>query len=162
MCYNFEMNKKVKYIVIPLLLIVAVIAAFLLSPLFRKKSLHEKLPISQIEQNTKSTTEMDGQNYVASLIPSAHDVQGKVLVVDVEGKKYIRFENFKTINGPDLRIYLSSSLNVDDSIDLGAIKATEGEVNYELPNNVDLQKYNNVLVWCRAFKVLFSYAQLKS
>lgn len=96
----------------------------------------------------------------AELIADAHEVKGKALFVESGGKKYLRFEDLDTVNGPDLRIYLSSDLGVKDSVDLGPIKATRGNVNYELPEGVDLEKYNNALIWCRAFSVLFSYGKL--
>ncbi len=92
--------------------------------------------------------------------PRAHDVIGKALVIEKDGKKILRFENFDTINGPVLHIYLASELSNDDVIDLGKIKATKGNVNYDIPENVDLSKYNKVLVWCKTFSVLFSYSVL--
>jgi len=64
------------------------------------------------------------------------------------------------VNGPDLKIYLGSELGKNDYIDLGPILATKGSVNYELPDGIDTTKYSKVLVWCEAFGVLFSYAEL--
>ena len=96
----------------------------------------------------------------APMIARAHDVQGRAFLVQTGEQVVLRFEDLKTINGPDLRIYLSSGLNVDDTLDLGPIRATEGNVNYVLPPDADLAKYRNALIWCRAFGVLFSYAQL--
>ncbi len=92
----------------------------------------------------------------------AHGVDGKALLIkDPETSKTIlRFENFETINGPDLHIYLSSDLNSEDFIDLGKIKATKGNVNYNVSESLDINKYNKVLVWCVPFGVLFSYAEL--
>lgn len=92
---------------------------------------------------------------------SAHDVNGNVLLIKEGEKRVVRFEDFETINGPELHIYLSSDLNAEDYVDIGLIKATKGNVNYEVPNDVDLDKYNNVLVWCKPFSVLFSYAKLE-
>jgi len=92
--------------------------------------------------------------------PKAHEVKGKALLIQDGDSKILRFEDFETDNGPDLRIYLASSLDNKDSIDLKELKATKGNVNYEVPNDIDIKKYNKVLVWCRAFKVLFSYAEL--
>jgi len=93
--------------------------------------------------------------------PRAHEVKGKALLIEQGAKKILRFEDFETINGPDLRIYLSRTLGNDDFIDLGAIRATKGNVNYEVNNVVDITTYNKILVWCRAFSVLFSYAELE-
>ena len=32
--------------------------------------------------------------------------------------------------------------------------------NYNIPSEIDLTKYNTVLIWCRPFSVLFSSAEL--
>ena len=93
--------------------------------------------------------------------PRAHDVSGRALLIEKDGQKILRFEDFETINGPNLRIYLSSELGVGDAVELGPIRATRGNVNYELPAGTDTTRYNKVLVWCYAFSVLFSYAELK-
>ncbi|GEM_PF-971789 len=95
------------------------------------------------------------------LVARAHEVKGKVLLIEDQEKQILRFEDFETINGPDLRIYLSSTLGIEDSIDLGAIQGTKGNVNYSLPGTIDISKYRYVLVWCRAFRVLFSYTELR-
>ncbi len=92
--------------------------------------------------------------------PSAHDVAGKAMIVSTASGQVLRFEDFNSINGPDLRVYLSTGLDVKDAIDLGELKATKGSFNYALKEDIDTKKYNNVLVWCRAFGVLFSYAIL--
>lgn len=96
----------------------------------------------------------------AQFKPRAHDVSGKAVLIEQEGAHILRFEDFETINGPDVRIYLASDLSDQDIIDLGPIRATRGNVNYPLPDSVDLNHYTKVLVWCRAFSVLFSYAEL--
>lgn len=91
----------------------------------------------------------------------AHDVKGKAFLIENNGETTLRFENFETINGPDVRIYLSNGLSIDGAIDLGEMLATKGNVNYKVSTTVDPSKYSYVLVWCRAFNVLFSYAQLQ-
>ncbi len=103
-----------------------------------------------------------GPELIASGIfsPRAHEVEGIALVIDTGEETILRFEDFETINGPNLHIYLSSDLGISDAIDLGEIRATKGNVNYELPDGVDLERYHNVLVWCEPFKVLFSYVEL--
>jgi hypothetical protein len=91
----------------------------------------------------------------------AHGVQGRAILVDTPAGTVLRFEDFLTINGPDLRVYLGSELGDDDIVDLGSIRATKGNVNYAVPEGINLQKYNKVLIWCRAFSVLFSFADLE-
>ena len=140
--------KKILWALIALIFILP-LAWYLLSPLFITIELNESLP------------EISKSMLKGNLIPSAHEVSGKALIIDTPEGKFLRFENFETINGPDLFIYLSTDLSSNDYINLGEIKATKGNVNYLLPDDIDLKKYNKVLVWCRAFRVLFSYAELK-
>ena len=146
--------KKVYWAIIALIFILPV-AYYLISPLFIDIELNEASPLGT-QAETISKTMLTGY-----FIPSAHEVSGKALILDAPEGKVLRFEDFETVNGPDLFIYLSSDLTNDDFIDLGEIKATKGNVNYILPENIDLEKYNKVLVWCRAFRVLFSYTELK-
>lgn len=91
----------------------------------------------------------------------AHEVQGRASIIEHNGQRTLRFEDFKTINGPNLHIYLSSELGNTDFIDLGPIRATEGNVNYIVSADIDISRYNKVMVWCVPFGVLFSYAELK-
>lgn len=96
----------------------------------------------------------------SNMIAKAHEVKGEALFIKSGNETYLRFENLKTINGPDLRIYLSADLAAKDFVDLGPIRATEGNVNYLIPNGTDISKYKNAMIWCRTFGVLFSYAEL--
>ena len=48
------------------------------------------------------------------------------------------------------------------SLYLGALKATNGSFNYELPPTADVASYQSVVVWCRAFRVLITWADLRS
>lgn len=92
--------------------------------------------------------------------PRFHSVEGHALLIAQGDKKILRFEDFKTDNGPNLHIYLSSDLGNDDFVDLDEIRATQGSVNYEVPSSVDIARYRYVLVWCVPFGILFSYAEL--
>ncbi|MGB8100999.1 MAG: DM13 domain-containing protein [Nitrososphaeraceae archaeon] len=79
-----------------------------------------------------------------------------------DGTNIVRLENLKATNGPDLYVYLSADKTASDFVSLGRLKGNMGNQNYEIPNGTDLTKYNNVLIWCRAFSVLFGSAQLLS
>jgi hypothetical protein len=90
-----------------------------------------------------------------------HNVDGiaKILTL-VDGSTILRLENFKSTNGPDLHVYLSTDKMASNFMDLGRLKGNIGNQNYEVPVDIDLSKYNNVLIWCKAFSVLFGNAQL--
>jgi len=86
---------------------------------------------------------------------------------DGSEQRFLRFENFSTDNGPDLRVYLSNSdANADggtfddDFIDLGVLTGNIGDQNYEIPVGVDLSVYDTVVVWCVRFATPFTAADL--
>jgi len=92
-----------------------------------------------------------------------HNVEGvaKVLVL-ADGKSFLRLENLKATNGPDLYVYLSTDKDVSDIVNLGRLKGNIGNQNYEIPEGTDTSKYNTVLIWCKAFSTLFGSAKLSS
>ena len=90
-----------------------------------------------------------------------HDAQGDAYTIPLEdGSDVLRLENFKSTNGPDLYVYLSTDKSASEFINLGKLKASSGNQNYEIPNEVDLTDYNKVLIWCKAFGVLFGSAEI--
>ena len=97
----------------------------------------------------------------ADFVSHAHEVTGKALLIQNGETKTLRFENFQTLNGPNLHIYLSADLEAKDFIDLGALRATKGNVNYAVEARIDASKYKHVLIWCVPFRVLFGSAELR-
>ena len=90
-----------------------------------------------------------------------HDAQGDAYTIPLEdGSNVLRLENFKSTNGPDLFVYLATDDNASDFVNLGELKANKGNQNYEIPEGTDLTKYNKVLIWCKAFSVLFGSAEV--
>lgn len=69
-------------------------------------------------------------------------------------------QRFSTVNGPDLFVYLATDKSATDFVNVGRLQSSSGEQTYTIPEETDLEKYNNVLVWCRAFGVLFGDANL--
>jgi len=152
------MNKKI-YALISLLIIA--LGYYLVLPAFIVIEANEDIIFNE------TTNQENNQNQSkpvilseSNLIPEEHEVEGKVLILEQNDQKILRFEDFYTINGPNLHIYLVDSNNTDQFIDLGEIKATKGNVNYQLPDGIDLNKYNQVRVYCVPFKKVFSYASL--
>jgi hypothetical protein len=90
----------------------------------------------------------------------AHPASGTVSIITTDSQDFLRYENLKTINGPDLFVYLSTDLKATEYVSLGSLKATEGNINYEIPVGTDTTKYRYALVWCEQFGVLFNHADL--
>jgi len=77
-----------------------------------------------------------------------------------DGNEVLRLEDFKSTNGPDLYVYLSVDKKASDFISLGKLKANQGNQNYQIPSEVDLDEYSQVLIWCKTFGVLFGSAEI--
>ncbi len=92
-----------------------------------------------------------------------HNAEGQVKIIPISNDDSIlRLENLKVTNGPDLYVYLSTDKSASDFVNLGKLKANNGNQNYNIPSETDLSKYNTVLIWCKAFSVLFGSAELKT
>lgn len=103
-----------------------------------------------------------------SFIDRSHPAEGTALVLtDGTEQRFLRFEDFATDNGPDLNVYLSTAAPDapagefdDDFVDLGDLKGNIGSQNYEIPPDVDLDRYRSVVIWCVRFGVAFGAAEL--
>ena len=90
-----------------------------------------------------------------------YDVSGDAIVLgNGTGQRFLRFENFDSNNGPDLNVYLVNPDDPDDFVDLGDLKGNIGDQNYEIPPEVDLDRYSQVAIWCVRFSVGFGVADL--
>ncbi len=76
---------------------------------------------------------------------------------------FLRFEDVAITNAPDVHVYLSKDTggkwNEATSKYLGPLKATNGSFNYDVAP-IDAGEYKSVVVWCRAFAVLVTWADL--
>lgn len=135
---------------------VASFAYYAISPIFRVVHVDEAAPTAAVGQKADvapvSAAEVTGT--------AGHPASGTARIVSADGKQYVRYENFKTLNGPDLYVYLSKDLKAKDFVDLGEVRATEGNLNYEVPAGIDAYQYPYVLTWCKQFSVLFNYAKV--
>lgn len=99
----------------------------------------------------------------------AHETMGTATVHELGGgSRVLRLTDFKTSNGPDVRVYLIAARDASDNatvtksgyLELGKLKGNEGDQNYEIPAGTDLSKYHAVTIWCYRFNVNFATAPL--
>ena len=164
---------------------ILVVAAgwYLGSPLFIRTTANEALPTAAAAPNataapattagasaapapTSTTTVLRrGQlRYVDAL----HNGTGSVLIGVVSsccpvGERYfLRFEDVAITNAPDVHVYLSpdrgGKWNEASAKYVGPLKATNGSFNYDVAPSDGA--YASVVVWCRAFSVLVTWADL--
>lgn len=99
---------------------------------------------------------------------------GKGGVALFDGAVFLE-SDFEVGPGPAYHVYLSERSAEDISraedknalaqsglrVDLGRLKSFRGSQRYALPAGEDASKYSSVTVWCQAFKVLITVADLK-
>ena len=92
-----------------------------------------------------------------------HFGRGKAILREVEaGRWVVRLEDFAVRNGPDLYVVLSPDPGgyTDDAIEVGRLKATDGNFNMRVPDGADVSEVRSVLIWCKQFSHLFAVAPL--
>jgi lipopolysaccharide export LptBFGC system permease protein LptF len=118
--------------------------------------------IMDISQNREENKNLIVGDFVG-VNDGIHNAEGKAKILALsDGSQILRLEDFKSTNGPDVHLYLSTDKQASDFIDLGRLKANNGNQNYQIPINADFNKYKYVLIWCQPFSVLFGSAQLSS
>src|SRR3989304_8494202 len=99
----------------------------------------------------------------------AHETKGYATIYQLpDGKRLLRLTNFETSNGPDVHVYLVAAQDANDNdtvkqagfVELGSLKGSIGDHNYDVPADVDLSKYRAVTIWCQRFGVNFGTAPL--
>lgn len=104
---------------------------------------------------------------VGDFVDRSHPTSGIAEVLTDGTRRVLRFEDFETDNGPDLNVYLVAAAPdapvgelAADFVDLGDLKGNIGAQNYDIPDDVDLDRYTTVVVWCVRFGVAFGAAPL--
>ena len=119
------------------------------------------------EMPSSAPTVLASGNFVDA--DAIHKGSGHATVYELaDGRYVVRFEDFRTTNGPALVVYLSkhpapgNASEVTDGgfVSLGRLKGNVGNQNYTVPSGTDISEYNSVVIWCELFDVLFSPAAL--
>ena len=125
--------------------------------------INQSLLEQQTSQTGNETSDLLLTGSFVGVGDGIHDAQGVAKVIPIEGGgNVLRLEDLIVTNGPDLYVYLSTDKSASDFVNLGRLKANIGNQNYQIPEGTDITKYDTVLIWCRAFSVLFGSADLKS
>ena len=98
----------------------------------------------------------------------AHETRGTATLLELDGKRILRLTDFATSNGPDVRVYLVAAPDAADNetvtkagfVELGKLKGNQGDQNYDVPADLDLNQYRAVTIWCARFGVNFATAPL--
>jgi electron transfer DM13 len=143
------------------------VVAFVIVPALVRSTLTESLPVASAPAAGSPTapavpTQVLAQGELRRL-DAAHFGSGKVLIADVNGTRYLRFENVEIAGAPDVYVYLSDRTDGQPGrfTNLGKLKATNGSFNYTIPADLDLTQVKSVVAWCRPFNVTITFALLE-
>jgi hypothetical protein len=139
--------------------------------LFVRTRVNESLPVAAAQPAARSSA---GARLPAGLLSGsfnsvAHETKGSATIYQLDGgKRVLRLTQFTTSNGPDVRVYLVAAPDARDDetvkqagyVELGKLKGTDGDQNYDVPAGVDLDTYRAVTIWCKRFSVNFGTAPL--
>lgn len=100
---------------------------------------------------------------------STFKIKGDWQIIQENGQTIFRVsEDFKTKNGPDLKLFLSpeavgdvtGSTATNGAVRLGVLKSNKGSQDYIIPANIDLSQFGSILIHCEAYSKLWGGANL--
>lgn len=142
------------------------VAAYVIVPALVRSTVNEGLPVASAPASGALSSPAAAAQVVAQgelrRLNAADFGSGKVLIADVNGTRYLRFENVDIAGAPDVYVYLSDRTDGQPGrfTNLGKLKATNGSFNYTIPANLDLTHVKSVVLYCRAFNVIITFALL--
>ena len=134
--------------------------------LFHDTTVDEALPqpgASAPADSTPALKELASGEFVTQ----EHETSGTARILRLNRDAYVvRLEGFSTTNGPDLHVWLSEETaggnwfkyRTARSIELGALRANNGNQNYAIPADAALDGLTSVVIWCDRFNVAFGTA----
>lgn len=147
-----------KLVIAVVIVVILSIIYWLISPFFIDKKVSEELNISAESEGVQPVLALRG---VFTGFDRIHTGSGNVNVIKVGDRYIIRFEeNFDVANGPDLYVGFGKDGEYLKGSEIGELKGNIGSQNYEVPEGINLEDYNEVWIWCRAFSVGFAKASL--
>jgi hypothetical protein len=133
---------------------------YLASPLWIDKV------VSEVAPSVTSNTPVKIGSFVDA--DRTHKGRGTAQILQTANGLVVRFTEFEVTNGPDLEVWLVEATDPKSSADvkaskwvsLGQLKGNIGDQTYAIPNDVEIENYGSVVIWCEQFGVLFSPAAL--
>lgn len=84
------------------------------------------------------------------------------LTQNAEGANVVQLgDDFAVQEGPDLFVSFGNEGEVDQDTLFSTLDAFSGKQEYTVPENIDVTKYSQVIIYCKEFSVVFSVASLQ-
>lgn len=192
MARSTKLERRLRFMVLGLagllLLLGLPLAWYLGSPLFLNQMVDEAAPTGVVATQPVGTAPAAGTGATgagSAPAPAAaaagaiggrfvdadgsHKGEGRVMIItQADGRRILRFEDFRVTNGPDLYVYFSGhpaprntdQLHAAGDFEVARLKGNMGNQNYELPADLDLSQFKSVVIYCKRFTTVFSTAEL--
>jgi len=97
------------------------------------------------------------------VLPASHSASGTARVIELAagGRRLTLSDGFEIDPGPQVRVYLATNASGSTYKNLGDLKGSRGNQQYEIPNDVDLDTYDTVVFWCVPFTTSLASAALR-
>ena len=124
---------------------------------------------SNTSQNNSPQTENSSQNETSSSTKKGtfkgvgtKTGSGSVsLERNADGAYVVRLDDdFVVQKGPALYVGFGNNGNVDHNTLFAELKSFDGKQEYVVPSSVNVEKYTDVIIYCKEFSVAFSVAAL--
>lgn len=96
-----------------------------------------------------------------------HPTEGKAIITEENGQRYLTFDDdFTTARGPRVRVVLYRNSTVPVNLEeenylaIAPLESFDGTQKYLIPEEINLEDYQSVAIWCEEFNVTFGYAAL--
>lgn len=137
------------------------LAYWLISPFFIDKRVSEDFPAEVPFEGGTKTVEVKHTGSFEGF-DRVHYGSGDVSLIKTPEGHVVRFEeNFNVANGPDLFVGFGKDGEYVKGSEIGRLKGNIGSQNYTVPEDINLEEYDEVWVWCRAFSVGFAKAKFR-
>lgn len=166
----YFMKRKYVWFIGGLIIVMGVLwSLFRPEKLFIDKQVNEALPQTEVQSN-ETKQQSDRVISEGRFQNGVHETIGTATIHQLaDGKRVLRLSDFKTSNGPDVRVVLVPTNRLKNNedvknyqyIELGKLKGNEGDQNYEIPEGIDVSAYGSVSVWCKRFNENFGAVYFK-
>lgn len=92
---------------------------------------------------------------------ASHNGRGMVEVVRLDSKDVVRLRSFQVDAGAELHLYLSSDAQASQFTDLGALRNTTGDQDYEIPPGSAPGDFTYALIWSEEYQESWALARLR-
>lgn len=166
--------------IVTVAVVVGAVALYWFQPwrLFTNSSVDEALPSAVVPSTPSSrgpASSAPPQNVLlatGTIISHEHESHGSVRLIRLaDGQVQLTLEGLATSDGPDLHVWLTDRPVIDGRdgwhvfddgryVELGPLKANNGNQVYDVPPGTDLDGLISVTIWCKRFAVSFGAASL--